>query len=116
MDDGDTRIEIDRTPTPEEELSAFDPERVRSKKLRNDSDEQDMGERVRYAGNAYGITQTWVGFLIVLTFAQICLRPIGIGLGREEFIVVFTTTTAAVFGFWLLVGRYLFPDKSKKSD
>jgi hypothetical protein len=116
MEGGGEEIEIDRTPTPMEELETFDPERARAMRLRNDSDEQDMGERRRYAGNAYGITQTWVGFLIVLTFAQLCLKPLGLGLGREEFIAVFTTTTASVFGFWLLVGRYLFPDKSKKGD
>lgn len=111
--EGDVTIEIDRTPTAEEELATFDPERARARKLRNDSDQQDIEERQRYAGHAYGITQAWVGFLIVLTFAQLCLKPMGLGLGREEFITVFTTTTASVFGFWLLVGRYLFPDKSK---
>ena len=83
-------------------------ESVRGIKLRNDSDEQDMGERIRYATNAYGITQAWIGFLIVLTLAQLCLKPIGIGLSDASFIAVFTTTTAAVFGFWLLVGNYLF--------
>jgi hypothetical protein len=114
MDAGGTTIEVDRTPTPEEEFETFDPEEARARKLRNDSDQQDMEERQRYAGHAYGITQTWVGFLIVLTFTQLCLKPLGLGLGREEFIAVFTTTTASVFGFWLLVGRYLFPDKSKK--
>lgn len=111
---GEDTIEIDRTPTPEEERDVFDPEHARARKLRNDSDQQDMEERHRYAGYAYGITQAWVGFLIVLTFAQLSLKPLGLGLGREEFIGVFTTTTASVFGFWLLVGRYLFPDKGKK--
>lgn len=106
-------IEVDRTPTAKEEADTFDPETARARKLRNDSDEQDAAERRRYASYAYGITQAWVGFLIVLTFAQLCLKPLGLGLGREEFITVFTTTTASVFGFWLLVGRYLFPDKSR---
>lgn len=107
-------IEVDRTPTPEEEFGTFDPEAARARKLRNDSDQQDMEERQRYAEHAYGITQAWVGFLIVLTFAQLSLKPLGLGLGREEFIAVFTTTTASVFGFWFLVGRYLFPEKGKK--
>lgn len=108
---GGGSIEIDRTPTPEEEFATFDPEAARARKLKNDSYEQDMGERRRYADNAYGITQAWIGFLIVLTFTQICAKPVGVGLGREEFIAVFTTTTASVFGFWALVGRYLFPKR-----
>lgn len=77
MDAGGTTIEVDRTPTPEEEFETFDPEEARARKLRNDSDQQDMEERQRYAGHAYGITQTWVGFLIVLTFTQLCLKPQG---------------------------------------
>ncbi|SMF68100.1 hypothetical protein [Allosphingosinicella indica] len=63
---------------------------------------------MRYADHAYGITQAWVGFLIVLTIAQFSLKPLGLGLSDGAFVAVFTTTTAAVFGFWLLVGKYLF--------
>ena len=67
-----------------------------------------MGERKRYADNAYGITQSWIGFLMVLTLAQFSLKSINMGLSDTAFITVFTTTTASVFGFWLLVGHYLF--------
>lgn len=106
-------LDVEKNPTPQEEADdLLDPEGRRAKRLKNDSDEQDMRERSRYAGYAYGITQAWVGFLIVLTFAQLCLKPLGLGLSKEEFITVFTTTTASVFGFWLLVGRYLFPSRS----
>jgi hypothetical protein len=104
-------IEIDRTPTYEEEDGTFDPEKQRANKLANDSDEQDMGERIRYANNAYGITQAWIGFLMVLTVAQLCLKPVDLGLSDAAFITVFTTTTASIFGFWLLVGNYLFRSK-----
>lgn len=104
-------IEIDRTPTYEEEVGTFDPEKRRADKLANDSNEQDMGERIRYASNAYGITQAWIGFLMVLTLAQLCLKPLGLGLTDPTFITVFTTTTASIFGFWLLVGNYLFRSK-----
>lgn len=86
-------------------------ERGREAKLKNDSDQQDMNERIRYASNAYGITQAWIGFLIVLTIAQMALKPIGLGLETAAFITVFTTTTASIFGFWLLVGQYLFRKK-----
>ena len=71
-----------------------------------------MGERKRYADNAYGITQAWIGFLIVVTIAQFSLKPIGLGLSEAAFITVFTTTTASIFGFWVLVGRYLFQPRN----
>jgi hypothetical protein len=108
-------IEIDRTPTYEEEEGTFDPEKQRADKLENDSNEQDMGERIRYANNAYGITQAWIGFLMVLTIAQLCLKPVGLGLSDPAFITVFTTTTASIFGFWLLVGNYLFRARNRRT-
>lgn len=104
-------VDVDRTPTAEEETEIFRNEREREAKIKNDSDLQDMGERIRYASNAYGITQAWIGFLIVLTIAQMALKPIGLGLETAAFITVFTTTTASIFGFWLLVGQYLFRKK-----
>lgn len=73
-----------------------------------------MGERKRYADNAYGITQTWIGFLIVITIAQFSLKPLDMGLSDAAFITVFTTTTASIFGFWLLVGQYLFRSQKAK--
>jgi hypothetical protein len=35
----------------------------------------------------------------------------GRGLEQAEFITVVTTTTGSVFGFWWLVGSYLFPSQ-----
>lgn len=106
-------VQLDRTPTGGEESDFFRNEAERAAKIANDSNSQDMGERKRYADNAYGITQAWIGFLIVMTMAQFTLRPLGMGLSDPAFITVFTTTTASIFGFWLLVGQYLFR-KSKK--
>ena len=111
--DGPEFIEVDRTPTSGEEQTFFETEAQRAAKIANDSDLQDMGERRRYAENAYGITQTWIGFLIVITSCQFGLKRLGYGLGTTEFVTVFTTTTASIFGFWMLVGRYLFPPKGK---
>lgn len=67
-----------------------------------------MGYRKQYAEHAYRITEAWVGFLILISIGQFVCKPIGLGLGTTEFVTVVTTTTASVFGFWLLVGRYLF--------
>lgn len=104
--EGEIRIEVARKPTAREEKDVLENKHQRD---RNRSYKQDMRERKRFAENAYGITQTWVGFLMVLTFSQFSLKSIGLGLSDTAFVTVFTTTTASVFGFWLLVGRYLFP-------
>ena len=104
-------VELDRTPTSGEETSFFENEAERAAKIANDSNHQDMGERKRYADKAYGITQSWIGFLIVMTIAQVALKPISMGLSDAAFITVFTTTTASIFGFWILVGNYLFRAK-----
>jgi hypothetical protein len=101
---------VSRNPDPR--LEARELEVIRGEKIKNDSDVQDMGERIRYASHAYGITQTWIGFLIVITIAQFSLKPLGFGLSEAVFITVFTTTTASVFGFCLLVGQYLFRKRS----
>lgn len=97
-------VDVDQTPTSGEEGAFFEsPERLASR-----SEAQDISERKRYADNAYGITQAWIGFLIVLTIAQMALKPYGLTLESAAFITVFTTTTASIFGFWALVGQYLF--------
>lgn len=70
---------------------------------------QIIAHRDKFADHAYGLTQAWVGFLIVITIAQIALKPLDLGLSETAFVTVFTTTTAAVFGFGVLVGNFLFP-------
>lgn len=101
-------VDIDSTPTALEEADELFTPEAKAKVLANESDEQDIRERIRYADHAYGITQAWIGFLMVITTCQFALKPYGFGLEPNVFIAVFTTTTAAVFGFWLLVGQYLF--------
>lgn len=102
-------VEIDRDPSPEEERDALLSENHRSYKLDNDLREQDLNQRQEYAERAYALTQTWVGFLIVVTLTQITLAALEIGhLTAPEFIAVLTTTTATILGFWALVGRGLF--------
>lgn len=106
------KIQLDADPTGQEEaiFTFSNPEEQRAY-LENSSFEQDIKERKAFADKAYSITQTWIGFLIVLTFAQFLLKKLGFGLDGKEFIVVFTTTTVSVFGFWVLVGQYLFNSK-----
>ncbi|WP_299437139.1 hypothetical protein [uncultured Rhodospira sp.] len=72
-----------------------------------------MEGRKKFAERAFAITVLWVFFLIALPFVQMVFSIWGIGLSDTQFATVVTTTTAAVFGFWALVGRYLFPNKGK---
>lgn len=83
-------------------------------KLDHDERVQDMAERKKFADRAFAITVLWVVFLIALPFIQMFFSIFGVGLSDAQFVTVVTTTTAAVFGFWLLVGRYLFPKRKDK--
>lgn len=78
------------------------------KKLENDSFEQDITERKKFAKRAYKITVSWVIFLILLTILQFISPLWSIGLSDLAFNIVFTSTTASIIGFWFLVGKYLF--------
>ena len=110
-------IELDDTPTGDEELLAMSNPDGYRKQLENHSYKQDIKERKAFADRAYGITQTWIGFLIVITISQFILgKSKDFGLTELEFNVVFTTTTASVFGFWLLVGKYLFRYKPETTE
>lgn len=86
-----------------------DIEAAATAELEGEEHRQVLDHRNRFAEISYGIMQAWVGFLIVLTIMQFALKPLGLGLTPAEFIAVLTTTTAAVFGFGLLVGNFLFP-------
>ena len=97
----------------EEEGSLLDGDGTEStrKALENRSLAQDINERKRFANRAFGLTITWIVFLILLTLAQfICCRW-QIGLTEVEFNIVFSTTTGSVLIFWWLVGKYLFNSK-----
>lgn len=103
------RVRIDRDPTSKEEAEhTFENQDERRKRIRNDSESQDVSERKRYASHAYGITIAWIVSLMLLTVAEFVGNKWAFGLNQAEYITVFTTTSASVFGFWLLVGRYLF--------
>jgi hypothetical protein len=97
-----------------ERQNVFKSEQEKQRELVNLSLEQDINERKRYARSAYKITRIWVWFLIVMSLLQLIARVWrGSGLEASEFIAVITTTTGSVFGFWWLVGRYLFPGPSR---
>jgi hypothetical protein len=109
-------IKIDGPPSPAKEAEVFDEADYHSKKIKNDSLKQDIAERKKYADFAKDLTSRWVWSILILTAAQMVLRCWDRGLKEAEFIAFLTTTTASVFGFWWLVGRYLFkgPDKPEK--
>jgi len=107
-----TIIPLSTSPTGEAEkqdLFTSDEEKRRLY-LWNQSLQQDIDERKRYAGRAYRITLIWVWFLVGITVLHLASKlALNRGLETAEFITIITTTTGSVFGFWWLVGRYLFP-------
>jgi hypothetical protein len=106
---------LSSNPTGEAELqNIFQSEQEKQRALANQSLAQDINERKRYARRSYKITKIWVWFLIGISMLQFVAKVwLGRGLETAEFIAVITSTTASVFGFWLLVGRYLFPGSSR---
>lgn len=104
-------ILLDATPTGrEEEENLFsqpvdDPRDLNQVVLRERM--QNMSERVIYADRAFLVTLIWVIFLVSITLFQMLLSIWGVGLSDAQFVTVVITTTASVFGFWLLVGQYL---------
>ncbi len=117
--DNEPLVELDRNPTPEEEFGelALGKERTRALQIENRLREQELEQRNTYAERAYGLTQTWVGFIIVVTSVQFALAVMDFGrLTPTEFVAVLTSTTASILGFWALVGRGLFPVRSNRED
>ena len=112
-------VYLDPTPTGEEEDELLFGEPISSPKDLNAQmlaeRQQDMSERIHFADRAFLITLVWVFFLVALTFIQMIMSIWDKGLTNPQFVTVVTTTTASVFGFWTLVGRYLFPNKKDDS-
>lgn len=106
-----TQLKIDPGTNEESPEAAEDAKKHEAQLAGFDLQERkdDLDNRRNFSSISLGIMQSWVGFIIVLTLAQFILKPIGLGLESSEFIAVVTSTTAAVFGFGLLVGNYLFP-------
>ena len=109
------KLLLDFSPTGEEEEANLFDQGVTDPSDLNDvilkERVQDMSERIFYADRAFLVTLVWVVFLVILTFAQMAVSFWDKGLNDAQFITVVTTTSASVFGFWLLVGNYLHRDK-----
>lgn len=110
------QISLKRDPAGQEENTyLFDHEEQRRKKLTNDNFEAELKLRKKYAKKSFWFAVAWLAFLIILTGLQVFYRDATRGLKEAEFIAVSTTTTAAVFGFWAIVLRSLFPSKSQET-
>lgn len=114
-------IILDDTPTgAEEEENLFgepiDDPRDLNTIISAQSRLQDMDERKIFADRSFLLALIWVIFLVIMPFFQMLVSKWGYGLSDNQFIAVVTTTTASVFGFWYLVGRYLFPNNNAKPE
>ena len=108
------QLRLNKDPYGEEEKETFFDQAVDSPEdIETQERRQDMEERIIYADRAFLITFIWVLFLMGFPIAQMWVRYHGSeGLTDASFVTVITTTTASVFGFWALVGRYLFEPKN----
>jgi cytosine/uracil/thiamine/allantoin permease len=113
LKDQSSEIIIANPSSIEEAREDFSSHEERSKSLANQSTEQDIKQRQKFADSAYKITFIWTVFIIGISTGQLTARFWDKGLHDSEFIAVLTTTTASVFGFWYLVGRYLFKNSDK---
>jgi len=87
-------------------LSSADPE-ADAKRLRNQDFHNDMAEKRRFARHAYLLNIAWILFLFAVTLLQ-GTRAFGFRLDEWGFRIIFVSTSASVFGFAYLVGKYLF--------
>ncbi|WP_296017856.1 hypothetical protein [uncultured Agrobacterium sp.] len=121
-------LKLDRTPTYEEEVRAFGHEAA-YKGTRPFNEDRAKG---RIDSIARWLAIVWSAFLIFIIFAQgigtgfavrwatddgsewhVPLLPV-FHLESADFIAVVTTTTAAVFGFLVIVTNHLFFKRDKK--
>ena len=109
-------IEIPRDVSAKAESADFDNPEKRAADLRNKDYEGDIDEKRAFARHAYRLAWTWLGFLIVVTWLQAVPDWFGFQLDEWAFRLIFTSVTAAVFGFAYLVGKYLFPAAGMKRD
>ena len=115
-DDQSALIEIDPNPSPEEEYDDFDDPAKRLAKLQADDFEGDIEEKKKFAWHAYRLAWTWLTFLIVVTWLQAVPDWFSFKLDDWAFRILFTSITAAVFGFAYLIGKYLFPSGGRSRD
>lgn len=110
---------IDESPEGYEEDYLFrNPDLLTSSK-----DTRDLLENMDYHGDiaskksfkcfAYCVGGVWAALLVYVVFGQGYAG--GFQLEKEEFIAIVSTTTASVFGFAYIVGRYLFGSKAYQS-
>lgn len=109
-------IKIDPNPTPAEEYADFNDPEAHRKKLRNDDLAGDIQEKKKFAWHAYRLAWTWLAFLILVTWLQAVPDWFRFELDDWAFRILFTSVTAAVFGFAYLIGKYLFPSSGRKPD
>lgn len=100
------KVEMDYFSSTDKEYLFFnqqDPDII-AKEIKNKSDAQNIKERKKYAGHSFYLVCGWAVFLALITTCQVFIY----GLSDSAFSAVFGTATITVFGYWTLVGKYLF--------
>jgi hypothetical protein len=110
-----TTIVVSPNPSPADEYHDFDPDHHR-KRLRNQDLAGDIEEKKKFAWHAYRLAWTWLGFLALVTWLQAVPDSFNFKLDNWAFRILFTSVTAAIFGFAYLIGKYLFPASGRNPD
>ena len=105
-DSEEAQVQLDPTPTAEEEELFENPDEV-GKRLKNKELSQDIDTKREYVQSAKSLSETWVGFSIVISICQF-VKPAGLHLETAEFVAVVATSLGAVIALWAIVGRGLF--------
>ncbi len=115
--DDDEFIDADRNPSPEKEARDLrNPEEIESSKLDNQEKKDNLKARADYAEKAYRLVWTWTSCVMIITLVQFIAKSSGNALHHSSFIALVVSTSGLMFGFWALVGRYLFPQSPKSKD
>ena len=107
-------VELDASPTGSAELeSLFLNQDEQRKQLENKRLEDEIRIRREYVGSAKSLTETWIGFSIVMSICQF-IKPFGMQFKEGEFIAIIATSLGSVIGLWAIVGRGLFGGAASK--
>ncbi len=90
-----------------EEATALDHEQ---KKLKLAQFKQDIDERKIYAHRIFKLVVGWLGFVGIMLWFNGFSR-FNFHLSNNVLIALITTSTASVIGIFIIVAKYLFPNR-----
>lgn len=101
-------LELDRDPTPEEELGGvFSNLDEKRKRLQNEKLKGEINLRKQYAKTSKTLAWTWAIFSMLMSLMQFC-KPYGKHLEQTEFVAIVATALATIIALYVQVGKGMF--------